>query len=153
MFVDVKVNAATDADGDFIQQDALLGAQVTTNDSPSAAKLVDLDVYQQAVPMIYGLGINITIAPGVVLSGSVDPVAANGLRFTRVLPTRGWQPWDSYEDSSFGGDTYACAVVQTVVRVPAAKWPTSTSNVLNKLRSVTSTDSAGNVLIAIRFIM
>ena len=153
MFVDVKVNAATDASGDFIQQDALLGAQVTTNDSPSAAKLVDLDVYQQAVPMIYGLGINIAVAPGVVLSGSVDPVAANGLRFTRVLPTRGWQAWDSYEDSSFGGDTYACAVVQTVVRVPAAKWPTTTSNVLSKLRAATSTDAAGNVLIAIRMVL
>lgn len=153
MFVDVKVNAATDANGDFVEQDALLGAQVTTNDSPSAAKLVDLDVYQQAVPMIFGLGINITVAPGVVLSGSIDPVPSNGLRFTRVLPTRGWQPWDSYEDSSFGGDTYACAVFQTVFRVPAASWPTTTSKLLTALRAATSTDANGNLLIAIRMVL
>lgn len=153
MFVDVKVNAATDTNGEFIQQDELLGAQVTTNDSPSAAKLVDLDVYQQAVPMIFGLGINIAIAPGSVLSGSIDPVPSNGLRFTRVLPTRGWQAWDSYEDSSFGGDTYACAVFQSVVCVPAATWPTTASDVLNKLRAATTTDAAGNVLIAIRMVL
>jgi hypothetical protein len=153
MFVDVKVNAATDANGEFVQQDALLGAQVTTNDSPSAAKLVDLDVYQQAVPTIFGLGINIAIAPGVVLAGFVDPVPSNGLRFTRVLPTRGWQAWDSYEDSSFGGDTYACAVFQTVVRIPAATWPTTTSSVLSTLRSATSVDAEGNVLIAIRMVL
>jgi hypothetical protein len=153
MFVDVKVNAAVDARGDFVEQDMLLGAMTLSTDTPSAAKIVDLDVYQQGVPTIYGFGLKISASSDVHLVGALDPCAANGLWFTRVLPTRGWQTWDSYGESSFGGDTYSCALFQSVLRVAPSNWPASADGVLAQLRTATTMDENGNILLSMRFVL
>lgn len=153
MFVDVKVNSAVDEHGEFLEQDPLLGAKVVSTDKPTPAKIVDLDVYQQSVPMIYGLSLQINVADEVTLTGTLDPCAANGLRFSRVLPTRGWQDWDGYGAGSFGGDTYACAIYQSVLRVAPDDWPAATTGVLAQLRAATATDADGNILVAIRMVL
>jgi hypothetical protein len=116
-FLDVKVTAAIDAGGNFVEHDPLLGVAVSSTNKPSAAKIVDLDVYQQGVSTIFGFTVKISVNNDVHLIGAMDPCPANGLWFQRVLPTRGWQGWDSYGNASFGGDTYACAVFQSFLRI------------------------------------
>jgi len=76
------------------------------------------------------------------------------VRFDRVLPTRGWQNWDSYGWGSFGGDSNASGVYQSVLRVDPNCWPAeSGSPILDQLRQATIQDAAGNLLLAIRFVL
>ena len=158
-FVDVRVNAAIDAAGKFVEHDVLLGVAVSSTDKPpasdrpSAAKIVDLDVYQQGVSTIFGFTVKISVSNDVHLIGAMDPCPANGLWFKRILPTRGWQEWDAYGDSSFGGDTYASAVFQSVLRIKPADWPADVGGVLSQLRSATTTDSDGNLLLSFRMVL
>jgi hypothetical protein len=158
-FVDVRVNAAIDAAGKFVEHDVLLGVAVSSTDKPpasdrpSAAKIVDLDVYQQGVSTIFGFTVKISVSNDVHLIGAMDPCPANGLWFKRILPTRGWQAWDAYGDSSFGGDTYASAVFQSVLRIKPADWPADVGGVLSQLRSATTTDSDGNLLLSFRMVL
>jgi hypothetical protein len=158
-FVDVKVNAAIDAAGKFVEHDVLLGVTVSSTDKPpgvdkpSAAKIVDLDVYQQGVSTIFGFTVKISVSNDVHLIGAMDPCPANGLWFQRILPTRGWQEWDAYGNASFGGDTYASAVFQSVLRIKPANWPADVGGVLSQLRSATTTDSEGNLLLSFRMVL
>ena len=69
--------------------DPLIGAELTSTDAPSPAKIVDLDVCQQAIPTIYGLNLALSFG-GAVLKGSLKSPELNGCYFTRVQPTRGW---------------------------------------------------------------
>lgn len=153
MLVDVKVVSALDTSGTFVEQDPLLGAEVISTDKPTPAKIVDLDVYQQSVPTIFGLQISIDVGDGTSIVGSMDACAANGLRFTRVLPTRGWSGFDGYGQASFGGDTNACAIYLGVLRVDPTQWPAASDGVLRQLREATATDADGNILISIRMVV
>jgi hypothetical protein len=150
-FLNVSVASAMDASGNLItSNDPLISASVSSVDQPTAARLVDLDVYQQD-PQIWGFQLQIPIGSG-ALAGTIDVPSLNSLRFTRVLPTRGWEAWDEYGWSSFGGDTDAVGVFQSVLRVPQTKWPTG-SPILDQLRSAATLDSSGNVMVSFRMVL
>ena len=161
-FTAPTVTAVIDENGNVVLTDKLVGAAVNSMDTPggipngpfSPAKMIDIDVYQQAVSSIHGFFLKIGfegISGATTLVGAMDPCSLNSCRFDRVLPTRGWQPWDSYGQDSFGGDTNASGVFQSVLRVPAASWTTNSgSAVLDQLRTKCSQDSAGNLLLSIR---
>ena len=118
--------------------------------TPSPAKLIDLDVYQQGVSTIYGFFLQLAVGSN-KLVGAMDPTCLNSVRFDRVLPTRGWAAWDSYGAGSFGGDTFASGVFQSVVRIPAAQWPASSgSPILDQMRALAATDGNGNLVISVR---
>ncbi len=156
-FTKVEVTSGLDQSGQLVSTgDPLIGAAVYSADQspsnpPPPARIVDLDVYQQGTSTIYGFQLKLNIG-GTILSGSMDTCSLNSLRFTRVLPTRGWQGWDGYGSSSFGGDTYAVGFFQSVLRVSPASWPAS-SNLMNQLKAKTTTDASGNILLSIRLVL
>ncbi len=152
-FVDVKVQGAIDDQGLFVESDPVLGVTANSTDQPSAAKIADLDVYQQGVPTIFGFTLQISVNSDVNIVGAMDPCCCNGLWFQRVLPTRGWQSWDDYGHASFGGDTYACAVYQSTLRINPSTWPDTVGGVLGELREATTTDANGNLLLSIRMVL
>jgi hypothetical protein len=158
-FTTPTVSCAFDKNGNAQLGDPLVNTVVASMDAPngmtgvplSPAKMIDLDVYQQAVSTIYGFFMKLQVG-ATTLIGAMDPTALNSVRFDRVLPTRGWQPWDSYGAGSFGGDTYASGVFQAVLRIPASSWPASSgSPVLDQIRSLTQADQNSNLLLSIRF--
>ena len=152
-FVDVRVLGAIDAGGVFLESDPILGAAANSVDTPSSAKIVDLDVYQQGVPTIFGFQLGLSVSALVTLVGAMDPCCCNGLWWNRVLPTRGWNGWDGYGEASFGGDTFASATFQSVLRIPAANWPVQLGGVLDELRAATSSDGYGNIVLSIRMVL
>jgi hypothetical protein len=153
-FVDVKVLGAVDADGKFVEKDPIIGVTANSTDLPTPAKIVDLDVYQQGVSTIFGFQLQLSFSALVNLIGTMDPCCCNGLWWNRVLPTRGWQPWDEYDSGGgFGGDTFACAAFVSVLRIPASSWPDATGSVLDALRAATTTDADNNVLLSIRMVL
>jgi hypothetical protein len=158
-FTTPTVSCAFDVNAQPQLSDPLVNTVVASMDAPngmtgvpaSPAKMVDLDVYQQGVSTIYGFFMKLQVGT-TTLIGSLDPTTLNSVRFDRVLPTRGWQPWDSYGAGSFGGDTYASGVFQSVLRIPPTAWPAASgSPILDQIRSLTQTDTSGNLLLSIRF--
>jgi hypothetical protein len=148
-----SVRSALDVSGQNVAADAIIGASVRTTDSPTPAKIADLDVYQQNVPTIYGLKLKIELTDKTVVIGTMDQASLNGLQFTSVLPTRGYGPFDQYTTGgSYGGDSYARGVYQTVIRVPAKEWPTAETGVLLQLRSLCE-EVDGNILLSFRFVV
>lgn len=132
--------------------DPLVNLPFETTDKPSAAKIADIDVYQQGVPAIFGMQINIPFPNGVNLTGTVDPAVLNQLWWVAVLATRSWEDSD-YMMDSFGGDMNACGVFQTIIRVPQASWPSDDqSAVLASLKSRTLLEN-GEYLISFRFVV
>ncbi len=157
-FTQPVVTSAVDVNGNVSLADSLVGVAVSSVDSPggvvggpfSPAKMVDLDVYQQAVSQIFGFFLKLQVG-NISLIGSMDPCSLNSARFDRVLPTRGWAPWDGYGAASYGGDTNASGVFQSILRVPAASWPAASgSPILDQIRTAASQDSAGNLLLSFR---
>jgi len=155
-----KVMGAVDKNGNATAEDPIVGTVVASVDAPggiaggpfSPAKMIDLDVYQQAVSSIHGFFLQIPV-PGTTDSivAAMDPCVLNSCRFDRVLPTRGWQPWDSYGAGSYGGDTNASGVFQSILRVNPANWPEQTnSTILNELRAACMYDLQGNLVLSIR---
>lgn len=153
-FTDTMVQAAIDATGALVTGgDPIIGAKIVSEDKPVPAKLADIDVYQQAVTQIIGFSLQITFPDGSTLTGPMDPPALTSVRFSRVLPTRGWQPWDNYGHASFGKDTYAVGFFQSPLRFPASQWPVQgTSALLDQLRAKTITDPDGNILVSCRWV-
>jgi hypothetical protein len=152
-FVDVKVQGAIDQNGNFLDSDPVIGIVANSTDQPSAAKIVDLDVYQQGVSTIFGFQLQLSFSGSVNIVGTMDPCCVNGLWWQRVLPTRGWQAWDGYANASFGGDTYASGQFQSWLRIKPSTWPANTGSVLDQLRAATTTDSNGNLLVSIRMVL
>ena len=153
-FKNVTVQAAIDPDGNLIAGgDPLIGAAVDHDMKYGPARIVDLDVYQQGVPGLWGLNLRIQMG-AFSLRGDVDTPFLNALRFSRVLPTRGWATWDEYGSSSFGGDSYACGVYQSTMRIARDTWPAvSGSNLLDALRAASFVDPAGNIMLSIRMVL
>jgi hypothetical protein len=153
-FTQAAVMSVIDGDGNVVLEgDPLIAAPFTSADQPTPAKIVDLDVYQQAVSRIWALQIQIKLPGGATLTGAMDPPDLNGYNPTRVVPTRGWQEWDSGQDSSYGDDSDASGIFINVVRVPAASWPSdAVSPLLGQLRSRAIQDSQGNYLLSFRFV-
>lgn len=93
----------------FVYNDTVIGCDFDTTDQPNLspghsnpAKIVDIDVYQQAVSTIYGMQVKITVEDSIII-GMVDPATLNLCWVNSVLPTRSWEPGD-YDQDSFGGD-------------------------------------------------
>lgn len=132
--------------------DPIVNLPFITTDSPSPAKIADLDVYQQGVPTIFGMQVSIPISSSVSLTGLVDPAVLNQLWWVSVLATRSWQDSDYLMDS-FGGDMNACGLFQSVIRVPKDQWPQdSASPILAELKKRTTLEN-GNYLISMRFVV
>jgi len=154
-FKDVTIQAALDPNGNLVAGgDPLLGAAVSHDMKYGPARIVDLDVYQQGVPGLWGLNLRIQVSDTLSLTGDVDTPFLNSLRFTRVLPTRGWASWDEYGSSSFGGDSYACGVYQSVIRIPRNTWPNASgSDLLDALRNVSFIDPDGSIMLSLRMVL
>jgi len=159
--VDCAVTSAMTPSGPP-SSDPVIGAAVQSVDAvqgfpnQSAAKLVDLDVYQQNVPTIFGLRLQILDAAGApLLAGIMDPAILNGVWFTAVLPTRGWNV--QYGWGSYGGDYNACGSFQSILRVPESSWPTGISAVLDQHRAAsdvaTGPDGMTYRLVSIKFVL
>lgn len=116
----------------------------------SSARIVDLDVYQQAVSEIYGLQLTLTVG-GVPITGQLDTPALNMCWIFAVRPTRSWTDED-YDQDSFGGDMNATGVFQCVMKVPVANWPQTSSTLLNLLRTTTIQEN-NFYLISIKFVV
>lgn len=142
------IKSAIGPDGELFI-DPVLGCSLTTTDKPSAAKIVDLDVYQQGVPTIYGMQLMIAIPNNKEIVGTVDPIVLNQMWTNSVLPTRSWDPCD-YAKNSFGGDMNMCGWFQSVLRIKAADWPETTSPILQTLRGKTLIED-GHYLVSIKF--
>ena len=158
-FTPPRVSAAYDKNGLPTLNDPLIGTPVLSVDSSggitggpfSPAKMIDLDVYQQAVSTIHGFFMNLSVG-ATTLIAAMDPTSLNSVRFDRVLPTRGWQPWDGYGAGSFGGDTNASGVFQSILRIPVTHWPVSSgSAILDQLRLAATVDLQNNFCLSIRF--
>jgi hypothetical protein len=155
--LDCAVVSAVDQRANPVGSDPILGAPFASVDAQSAtlapAKLVDLDVYQQGVSTVYGLRVQLDVAAGVTITGTVDPTSLNSVWFNAVLPERGWTGDDSYGWESPGGDANASGWFQSVIRVPAASWPApGTSLLLDQLRAATATID-GQVVLSFRFVV
>ena len=153
-FTEGVVTSVVDTVGNMVLDgDPLVAAPFSSTDLPTPAKIVDLDVYQQGVSKIWGLQIQIVLPGGNSLVGTMDPPELNNFNPARIVPTRGWQAWDSGQGSSYGDDSDASGVFMNVVRVPSATWPSdSVSPLLAQLRSRASQDPDGNYLLSFRFV-
>jgi len=154
-FRNCTIRSALDFDGNPVTDPGLIGSEVRTTDLPSEAKLADLDVYQQGVSTIYGLSLELVL-PGSAklpeedrLIGKLDPAVLNGVAFNTVLPQRGWGQYDGYGQGSYGGDSVARGVFQSVVRFPVRNWPRGQISLLDQLRQHTATDE-NSVIVSIR---
>ena len=151
--VDCAVVSAQGSDGTLVVAgDPVIGASIRSTDTPAPAKIVDLDVYMQAVPTIFGLSLHIDVAEGLQLGGSVEPPTLNSFFLKAVLAERSWADGD-YGGGSPGGDSYSAGYFQTVMRVKAASWPGATlSPVLQQLRAATAT-IGDDIVLSLRFML
>ena len=145
---DCQIKSAVGASGE-LKDDLVVGKTIESTDKPSAAKIADLDVYQQGVPTIFGLQVRIPLTQELAITGTADPLTLNQMWTNSVLPTRSWNPED-YAKNSYGGDMNMCGWFQSVIRVKVQDWPQSDSAALNELREATIMDD-GDYLISIRF--
>ena len=149
--VDCNVRSVLGPDGSRQSKDPLVGTPVLGADEPSPAKLVDLDVYQQATTAIYGFALNIPFPNGGELVARMDYPILNGARMQRVLPTRGWD--QQYGWGSYGGDANGSGFFQTILRVRDSDWPQkSGSPTLDALREASDVVD-GYRLISFRFVL
>ncbi|MGC4035751.1 MAG: hypothetical protein QM764_07300 [Chitinophagaceae bacterium] len=147
-FRDCKIMSAVGANG-FITDDTIIGTNIITTNQPESARIVDLDVYQQAVSTLYGMQLQLQVG-NAVITGLLDPAELNLVWINCVIPTRSWEP-DDYDQDSFGGDMNSCGAFQSVLRVDFSSWPTTTtSQVLKDLQSATLVQN-GQYLISVRF--
>lgn len=142
------VKSVLTSDG-YAKSDSLIGSSIISTDKPSAAKIVDLDVYQQGVSTIYGLEIQINLADGSSIKGIMDPTALNDVWFNCVLPKRSWDPSD-YTMDSFGGDMNASGFFQSLIRVKEKDWTDNNSPALAQLKKIT-VFSDGVYLLSVKF--
>ncbi len=155
-FFDCTVKTALNVDGKKSTDEGLIGADVHSVNQPVPAKLVDVDVYQQAVTQIFGLDLKIDAGDEGSLVGRMRPPVLNGAWFKAVLPTRGWDPLYG-SAGSYGEDSSALGVFQTVVEVKKSDWkfaPGGTMEVLRRSCS-TETNKDGDVvhLLAFKFVL
>ena len=117
-FLNCKVKSAFDANG-AVSKDPIVNSSVVSTDTPSAAKLVDLDTEQQMVSQIWGLQIKVAVSASEYFVGDFRVTSFNDI-FVRVL---GGKP-----DSMFSA--YFQSVLENV------QWTGIQSPFLKKLQSV-----------------
>jgi len=148
-FVLQNCNVASAVDGSGnVSSDPIVGCSVT-NSPKYAARLVDLDVYQQGVSTIYGMQVTFNLADGTTVTGTMDRATLNSLWWNAIIPTRSWSPSD-YAQGSYGGDMNACGVFQTVIRFDMSKYAKTSSPLLNALMAA-SLVVDGNCLLSFKF--
>jgi len=149
--VDCAVVSALEPDGTLIlADDPIIGAPIQSTDLPTPAKIVDLDVYQQAVPTIFGLSIALDVVDGIKITGILEPATLNSFFPTAVLPDRSW---DEYGGGSPGADSYGSGFFKTVMRVSSANWPAAAqSPMLRHLRAAT-TVAGDDIVLSFRFVL
>jgi hypothetical protein len=145
-FRNCTVRSAIDLEGKRVNDPRLIGISIESTDLPSEAKMADLDVYQQGVSTIYGLSLKLTFPDGSTLTGVMDPAVLNGVAFNTVLPQRGWRREDSYGQGSYGGDSVARGVFQSLIRFPLNGWTQNQIPLFNQLVQNTASDSASIIL-------
>jgi hypothetical protein len=167
-FLNCLVKSAVGPNG-FAMNDTIIGSPVASvvskgrniskdkdnpapnpNPSPSPGRIVDLDVYNQGVTVLYGLQITLTVGT-TTITGKLDPPSLNNYWFNAVLPTRSWEQGD-YDQDSFGGDMNACGVFHSALRINIADWPVSSSDILNSLRAATLIEN-NQYLVAFNFVV
>src|SRR5215217_1457103 len=117
-FLNCRVKSAFDAGGP-VSEDQIINSIVASTDTPSAAKLVDLDTEQQMVSQIWGLQIKLAVTQNEYFVGDFRVVNFNDI-FVRVLNGR--------PDSMFSA--YFQSVLDNV------QWCQIKSPFLRKLQSV-----------------
>ncbi|MGH1477440.1 MAG: hypothetical protein ACRBM6_01705 [Geminicoccales bacterium] len=153
-FEDCRLMSAIDLDGNPVEDGSVVGLSVQTTNKPSAAKIVDLDVYQQAVTMLFGAEILIGDESGHYIKGMLDPPVQNGNSFNFVQPTRGWKYQYGY--GSYGGDSNAIGGFQNVIRVPLDHWTfpdTSFFGALKEQCQIVTEDGQRFALLAFHFLL
>jgi hypothetical protein len=173
-FVDCLVKSAMDPNGP-LSDDPIIAASINTVEDqntmnlvsdngngtgrpkpkPIVGKLVDIDVYQQGVPTIFGMQFIITLADGGTVKGTMDPATLNQLWWLSVQATRNWagaQQNGEYGNDSFGGDMNACGIFVSVIRFKEADWPQTSSAFLNNLKANTLQEN-GEYLLSFRFVV
>lgn len=83
-FLDCSVKTAVNNDGP-VTQDPVLNATVLSTDTPSPAKLVDLDTEQQLVSQIWGLQIKVAVSETDYFVGNFRAAAFNDINFGREV--------------------------------------------------------------------
>ncbi len=164
-----KVVSALDDQGNDVGDDLIIAAEISSvvphaltgpggqeasarGKDGTPAKLVDVDVYQQATSAIYGLKMTITLrGGGGAVTGNVEPPFLNSVWFKAIMPERGWRGIDSYGQGSYGGDSNASGWFRTVVRFPKAQWPEG-SNVLNQLKAKCQ-DLGDEIVVGFRMVL
>ena len=119
-FEDCAVMSALGPDGQPVDDSSMVGQPMQTTNIPMPGRIVDLDVYQQAVTQLLGLKILIGDPEGNHILGSLDTPVMNGNSFNMVQPTRGWKY--QYGWGSYGGDSNAIGLFQSVLRVLDSDW-------------------------------
>jgi len=147
-FVDCTIRSALDKTGASSADAAVIGARVESTDWPACAKLADLDVYQQGVSSIFGLNVKLALNDGTSLVAPLDTAVLNGALFNVVLPQRGWGQYDEYGWGSYGGDSNARGIFQSVLRVDPGQWP-ARSPLLKQLRAAAAVVD-GQVLLSLK---
>ncbi|TVQ39165.1 MAG: hypothetical protein EA356_02065 [Geminicoccaceae bacterium] len=149
-----RIMAAIDADGNAVRDSAVVGVPLASTERPCPARIVDLDVYQQSVSTIFGLEVRIGTADGPHLVGRMDPAPLNGAWFEAVQPTRGWEM--QYDQGSYGGDSNALGVFQSVLRIASADWTFDDTGVMGQLKRRCLVETVAGVdhyLLAFRFVL
>ena len=146
-FENCRLMSAIGLDGKAVQEGSVVGLSVTTTDEPIVAKIVDLDVYQQAVSTLFGVEILIGDANGHYIRGKLDPPVMNGNSFNFVQPTRGWK--FQYGYGSYGGDSNAIGRFQSVIRVPLEQWTFPEDSLFGMLKEQCQIVSEGEKLFAL----
>jgi hypothetical protein len=122
-FLKCTVQSAVNSDG-RVKKDPVLGAAVLSTDTPSPAKLVDLDTEQQLVSQIWGLQIKVAASETDYFVGNFRAVAFNDINFGR--------------ETNGSGDAAASAYFQSVL--DDVTWGSGISSpILKKLKSISPT--------------
>ena len=153
-FENCRLMSAIGLNGNPVNDASVVGLSVATTNEPIAAKIVDLDVYQQAVSMLFGVEILIGDEKGEHIKGKLDPPVMNGNSFNFVQPTRGWHYQYGY--GSYGGDSNAIGVFQNVIRVPLDQWTFTKSPFFDDLKIQCQTveeDGTSFALLSFRFLL
>ncbi len=153
-FHDCRIMSAHDVQNQPSEDGSIIGAAFASIDTPIPGKIVDIDVYQQAVSTLYGVGILIGDANGAHIKGKMGAAVLNGNSFSFVQPTRGWEM--QYGWGSYGGDSNAIGGFQTVIRVAEADWKCPAGSLLDALKQRCIAETLDGVtfyLVAFKFLL
>ena len=163
-FQNCTVCTVLDDDGNPVTNDPALGAPFVSTDRyvtspmdqatnpipPCPAKIVDIDVYQQAVSTLYGIQVQLTVGGQTITGNLSTPPSLNSTWFGHVLPTRGWNVGGGV--IGYGDDTDAVGTFQTQICIPEADWQVTGSPALQALKNSTL-QADGLIYLSFKFVL